>query len=209
MGEVPSPALDRWKMPDRSFWTRLAQWVLCIAILVCLVFIYFLGMQLRYESEASRYFKEQKYETAAEKYLRAHDEARFWGRDRYLYLIACCWLDAKDKDRAMQFLIRLHHEHPDSEWLPPSLALAEAILEPPPVVPIKATTKLSEARAELRASYGKMVKALKSNKGGVSIELEGEYTKYKKYWESYKRELAKAHKAVQEGVDPERVDIER
>lgn len=209
MGEIPTPALTRWKRPGKEFWTRLAQWLLILAIVVCIVFIYFLGMQLRYESEAYKYFNEQKYEKAAERYLFAHDEAHLWGRDRYLYHIALCWLNAGDKDRAMQFLIRLHRDHPDSEWREPSYIIAERILEPPGEAVTRANTQLGQARAHLRESYKKMVTALKSNRSGTSVELEGEYLKYKKYWETYKRELTKAHKAVAEGVDPEKVDLER
>lgn len=56
-----------------------------------------------------------QYGPAAELYLRAHDSGLF-ARDYSLHWAAGCFLENKDPVRAMDTLVQLAREHPNSPW---------------------------------------------------------------------------------------------
>lgn len=209
MGEEPVPAETRWKLPGRQFWSRVAQVVIIILILVCLVFIYFLGMQVRYESEATKFVAQGKYLDAADCYLKAHDEAR-WGHDRLLYLVGMQFFNAGEHGRAMDFFVRLNAEFKDSQFTilaePYVIRVMEKMNPETYLEIIKTNTRLGEARAHLRASYKRVLQALKDNKAGISNQLTIEFDAYKKYDAAYRQQLRDAYRAVAGGVHPAQLD---
>lgn len=206
MGEEPAPALNRWKLPERKFWERVAKVVITIAILITIVYIYLLGMQLRYESSATKYFNEAKYSDAAERYLQAYDSAQ-WGKDRYLYLIALCYKNANDKIRPMDFVIQLAKEYPESPWLEVAReSILNGFLGDPTPPDLESHSALATARVAMFKSYKRVLAALKTNRAGASVELTTEYEAYKKYWEAYNRELKRAHVAIENGTPSDKLE---
>lgn len=207
-GDEPVPAEVR-RLPGRDLLLKVLYAVIVIAILICLVFIWFLGMQLRYEYQAANYVNKGQFLDAADRYLKAHDEAQ-WGKDRYLFLVGVQYMNADEHQRAMDFFVRLNNEFPASPWIVPAAPYIERVLarmNPDVIVEtIKTTTRLGEARAHLKASYKRLTTALKANKAGVSNQLVIEYEAYKRYYESYKRQLVQAHKAVASGIHPEKLE---
>lgn len=210
MADETAPEPRRSRLPGREFWTRILYGIICIAIVICLVFIYFLGMQLRYEYQATNYVAKGQFLDAADRYLKAHDEAA-WGKDRYLYLVGVNYLYGNEHIRAMDFFVRLNNLYPDSPWVPAATQYVDRVmdkLDPTrfPVEALRTNTQLGLARAHLQASYKRVMLALKENKAGVSNQLTIEYDAYKKYYESYKNKLVQAHKAVAAGTHPEKLD---
>jgi len=194
-----------------SVYQRILQWVIVILLAVALLFIYFLGSQLRYESEGSRFFKEGRFDAAAEKYLKAYESTTFWGHDRYLYLVAQCYYNSQDWTRAMDFFIRLTKDYPGSNWVivcQPSVEKSLRNLNPNLLSweGIKAQTSLGRFRASLRQSYQRLVSAIAENKSGISVEVEGQYQIYCKQYQLYRQELAKAYAEVAAGKHPESLD---
>jgi tetratricopeptide (TPR) repeat protein len=182
--------------------------VLLIGLL--LIFIFYLGNQLQYEAAGAREFKKGKYDLAAQKYLLAYDAAAEWsGRDRYLFLVAQCYYNTQDWSRAYDFYLRLNKEFPQSHWVADAQPFIERtiyMLNPDSeLLPeqLKARSPLARARADVRASYTRLVAALKENKAGVSVQLEREYQKYRKANERYRSELTKAYAAVAAGGVPD------
>jgi hypothetical protein len=213
MEVVPTPAPTeswlRWPPPGKEFWTRVLQRALIILIFGGVIFIVLLGVQLRHASSAQRFVKEAKYIEAAEKYLLASEAAHFFSRDHYLHMVSWCYLHGKDPVRAMDFAMRLARDFPDSDATVENRVIVQQALEAMNLiapVDLKANTQLGQARAAMRASYTKMVTALKNNKGGVSAEVMGEYVKYKVYYDAYKLELVRAYREVEKGADPEQID---
>lgn len=198
------------RLPDRDVLMKVLYAIICIAILICLVFIYFLGVQLRYEYQAAGYVARGQHLEAADRYLKAYDEAA-WGHDRYLYLTGSNFLMGGDHNRAMDFFIKLNSQFPQSMWVQLSEQYVTRILEklePSVGNPemIKSNTQLGQLRAQLRASYKRVVNALKDNKSGVSNQLVIEYEAYKKYNEAYRKQLQIAYKNVAAGIHPEKLD---
>lgn len=210
MTPEPAPAASRFKLPNRDTWMKVLYGLICVAILICLVFIYFLGMQLRYEYQAAGYVARGQHLEAADRYLKAHDEAA-WGKDRYLYLTGVNFLFGGDHIRAMDFFVRLHNDYPVSMWVPASSQYIDRVmdkLDPHrfPIEALKTNTQLGQLRAQLKASYKRVVNALKDNRAGISNQLSIEYEAYKKYDLAYRAQLKEAYKAVAAGVHPEKLD---
>lgn len=210
MSPDPAPAVSRFKAPGRDTWMKVVYAIICVIILICLVFIYFLGMQLRYEYQAAGYVSRGQYLDAADRYLKAHEEAA-WGKDRYLYLTGVNFLFGGDHIRAMDFFVRLNSEYPVSPWVPAATRYVDQVmdkLDPTrmPIEALRSNTQLGLARAQLRASYKRVVQALKENKSGVSNQLSIEYEAYKKYDQAFRHQLKEAHKAVQSGIHPEKLE---
>lgn len=210
MGEDPAPAVSRYQLPGRDFWLKVLYAVIVIATLICLVFIWFLGMQLRYEYQAAGYVAKGQFLDAADRYLKAHDEAA-WGKDRYLYLVGVNYLYGNEHIRAMDFFVRLNSQYPDSPWVPAAAPYVDRVmdkLDPTrlPLEALKTNTQLGLARAQLKASYARVINAIKDNKAGVSNQVVIEYEAYKKYYEAYKNKLVQGHKAVASGIHPEKLD---
>lgn len=181
-----------------------------IVILIVLVFIYFLGIQLRYEYQAAGYVARGQHLEAADRYLKAYDEAA-WGHDRYLYLAGVNFLYGGDHIRAMDFFIKLNSEYTTSPWTGAASEFVDRALdkispERLPIEALKTNTQLGLLRAQLRASYKRVVGALKDNKSGVSNQLLIEYKAYKAYNEAYRKQLQIAYKNVAAGVHPEKLD---
>lgn len=208
MSSDPAPASSRFG--NRDTWLKVVYVLLSIAILICLLFIYYLGMQLRYEYQASGYVARGQYLDAADRYLKAHEEAA-WGKDRYLYLTGRYFLAGGDHIRAMDFFVRLNSEYPKSDWVAAAVPFVDNVidkLDPTriPLEALKSNTQLGQLRAQLRASYKRVVSALKDNKAGISNQLSIEYEAYKKYDRAYRQQLKEAYKAVASGVHPEKLD---
>lgn len=184
---------------------KLIGGMLVVILSFMLVAIYLMGSQLRHEMLATRSFEKGEYDQAAEQYLKAYESATF-GRDRYLYLVGQCYYNDGDWQRAMDFFVKLTRDYSVSSYAGLAQPMVSRVLEKlNPEINVdpsllKAHTPLALALSDCKASFRRLKRALIENRAGISVELVGEYEKYRKYQEILRTEKRKAWALIaQEG----------
>lgn len=192
---------DSWKRVDKPRFTLTLQWALLVCLLACMLLIFLLGAQIRYEGLAAEAFRQREYEVAASRYLKALRFATVYGRPRYLYMVGLCYSNQKEWSRAGDFFMRLFKTYPDSSWTQAGSSHFERIIrETGPIVGVvndgmvRAKTPLGIALQSMRANQKQLIESIRSvQKGDIrAADLERKYEAYKLAFESYNVELKRA-----------------